>query len=61
VVVNKDPRTRIRLGLSGGTRRGQCNVTSLAANFVELSFCYLRCNARCDRPHEYLLVVNICP
>jgi hypothetical protein len=28
-------------------------------NFAEFFFCQVRCNARCDRPHKYPLVVNI--
>jgi len=30
-------------------------------NFAEFFFCELRCNARCNRPHKYPLVVNIWP
>jgi hypothetical protein len=37
----------------------QSRVTSSGLNFVELSFCQLRCNIRGDRPHKYPLVVNI--
>ena len=33
----------------------------LLANFGEFSFCQLRSNARCDRPHKYPLAVNNCP
>src|SRR5215217_2710082 len=36
------------------------DVTSWGPNFAELFFCQLRCNARCDRPHKYPLLVNIC-
>ena len=33
----------------------------VTVTFGEFSFCQLRCNARCDRPHKYPLVVNNCP
>ena len=46
-------RGSLPIGLVQGT------VRSLATNFSELSFCQLRCNARCDRPQNYPLVVNI--
>jgi hypothetical protein len=42
--------------LIGAELRG---VTNRGANFVELFFCQLRCNARCDRPHKYPLLVNL--
>jgi hypothetical protein len=40
---------------------GLCDVTRLCLNFVEFFFCQLRCNARCDRPHKYPLVLNKWP
>ena len=56
----------IPVGLPSSVMRGslpiglvQGTVRSLATNFSELSFCQLRCNARCDRPQNYPLVVNI--
>jgi hypothetical protein len=62
-MVGTQFRHRVRRSGRDEVRHSKRRVSENAvkAKFAEFSFCQLRCNARCDRPHKYPLVVNNCP